>query len=137
MAHTERTIYQRIHEVLADHYDSDWVISLHGMSDDGISISNGTLEPSAAGSPEALLGAALGVAFSAEPVTSCNDWPGALVYTRLCGSTNTQGRYLNDSEDACDTAAAESSGRFIHLEQSALIRQQAETVIEAIDSVLP
>jgi len=137
MAHMERTIYQRVHEVLADHYDSDWVLSLHGMSDDGISISNGTLEPSAADSPEALLGSALGVAFPAEPVTSCNDWPGALVYTRLCGSTNTQGRYLNASEDACSTAAEDSSGRFIHLEQSGLIRQQAETVIEVMDSVLP
>lgn len=137
MAHMERTIYQRVHEVLADHYDSDWVISLHGMSDDGISISNGTLEPSAADSPEALLGTALSAAFPSEPVTSCNDWPGALVYTRLCGSTNTQGRYLNESSDACGTAADEPSGRFIHLEQSGLIRQQSETVIEVIDSVLP
>jgi len=137
MAHMDVTIYQRIHEVLAQHYDQDWVVSLHGMADDGISISNGTELDSAAGQPEALLGAALAQAFPLESVTSCNDWPGALVYTRLCGTTNTQGRYLNGSADACGAEASESSGRFIHLEQSALIRAQAEIVIDALGSVLP
>lgn len=137
MAHMEFTIYQRIHEVLADHYDQDWILSLHGMSDDGISISNGTEADSAAGEPEALFGAALAAAFPSELVTSCNDWPGAQVYTRLCGTTNLQGRYLNGSADACTVEPSESSGRFIHLEQSALVRQQAGTVIDALDSVLP
>jgi hypothetical protein len=137
MAHMDATVYQRIHEVLSEHYSEDWVISLHGMSDDGISISNGTLEDSLADSPEALLGTALAAAFPAEPVTSCNDWPGATVYTRLCGTTNTQGRYLNSSADPCGEEATLSSGRFIHLEQSALIRQQPQTVLDAIDSVLP
>jgi len=137
MAHMDVTVYQRIHEVLADHYGEDWVISLNGMSDDGISISNGTLEDSLADSPEALLGTALSAAFPGEPVTSCNDWPGATVYTRVCGTTNIQGRYLNNSADPCAEEAVASSGRFIHLEQSALIRQQAQTVLDAIESVLP
>ena len=137
MAHMDLTIYQRIHEVLATHFEEDWIVSLHGMSDDGISISNGTELDSTAGTPEALLGAALTTAFPGEPVTSCNDWPGAQVYTRLCGTTNTQGRHLNGSLDACGEQATQSSGRFIHLEQSALVRAQAETVIDALDSVLP
>jgi hypothetical protein len=44
----------------------------------------------------------------------------------LTGFTNTQGRFLNVSPDACSANASTSTGRFIHLEQEfAMFRQNA------------
>ncbi|MBI5727629.1 MAG: hypothetical protein HY965_07235, partial [Ignavibacteriales bacterium] len=41
-----------------------------------------------------------------------------LSWTKLVATTNTQGRYLNGSNDPCFTAAASSNGRFLHIEQA-------------------
>ncbi len=38
-------------------------------------------------------------------------------WTRLIGTTNTQGRYINSSTNDCSTNATAASGRFLHLEQ--------------------
>jgi hypothetical protein len=38
-------------------------------------------------------------------------------WTRLTAFTNTQGRYINNSSNACSTDATATSGRFIHIEQ--------------------
>ena len=38
-------------------------------------------------------------------------------WTLLIGFTNTQGRLINSSSDACTETATNTSGRFIHIEQ--------------------
>jgi hypothetical protein len=38
-------------------------------------------------------------------------------WTRLIGSTNTQGRLINGSGDPCEDAANDNSGQFLHIEQ--------------------
>ena len=38
-------------------------------------------------------------------------------WTRLIGFTNTQGRYINSSVNACEDNATMTNGRFMHLEQ--------------------
>ena len=136
MAHTDASLFHVIHEALADTYENDWFVSLHGMGDVGISISDGTQLDTSLGTPVAEFGAALMAQFPGL-VTTCNDWPGALWQTRLCGTTNVQGRYINGVEGVCTEAAAASSGRFIHLEQDADVRDQIELVVGALDSVLP
>jgi len=39
-------------------------------------------------------------------------------WTRLIGSTNTQGRLINNSSSPCGTAATSASGGFVHIEQA-------------------
>jgi hypothetical protein len=41
-----------------------------------------------------------------------------LSWTRLLGTTNTQGRLVNSSPDPCETAATSATGQFVHVEQA-------------------
>lgn len=137
MAHAVDSTFQVAHEVLADHFTQDWVISVHGFYLGGISLSNGTSNPSAAGQPVALLGAALTDAYPGEEVTSCNEFPGAQVDVRFCGTTNVQGRYVNGSPQPCTQAASNAAERFMHLEQTFGIWLNPDPVVDALDSVVP
>jgi len=62
-------------------------------------------------------------------------------WTRLIGTTNTQGRLLNDSDSPCDEPAITATGRFIHIEQSyARLRDtepNRDKLAEAIMMVFP
>ena len=137
MAHVVDSVFHRVHELLHDRYPDDWVVSLHGMDDDGISLSDGTTLASAGALPVAQFGLALMNEFSEELVTSCNNWPGAQVEERVCGAYNIQGRLVNGAPDPCYQEAVNSTGQFLHLEQSTTIRAQPERVRDALDSVLP
>ena len=51
-------------------------------------------------------------------VVSCNlPADDAYSYRRLCGTTNVQGRHVNDDPDPCTKSVARGTGRFIHVEQ--------------------
>jgi hypothetical protein len=41
-----------------------------------------------------------------------------LDWTRLLGTTNTQGRLINDSTDPCEDPAITATGQFVHIEQA-------------------
>ena len=136
MAHSEDTVYQVAHELFADLFEQDPVLSLDGMAGEGISLSNGTTDPTDADSSEALLAQALADAFPGEYVTVCNEHDDATLDQRFCGTTNVQGRYVNGSATPCTQPAAAASHRFWHLEQSLEVRENAGAVVEAIDSVI-
>ncbi len=137
MAHVVDSVYQVAHELLSDQHEEAWVVSLHGMAADGVSLSDGTHEPADPGDPIVALYDALETALPGEYVTACSEFDGAVVDERLCGTTNAQGRYVNGSGDACSEAAAASSARFLHLEQSPDVRDDFDRVLDAMDSVLP
>jgi hypothetical protein len=134
-AHNVVATFQRAHEHLADGFDQDIVVSVHGMGGDGASLSDGTNDPIDASSPVARLAVAL-VDRGIEMVTSCNDGAGVPVVERLCGSTNTQGRHVNGSADACDMGATAASGRFVHFEQSSALRDRPDDVLAAFEAAL-
>lgn len=131
MAHTLASRFQAAHEAIAKHYSDDLVVSLHGFSDDGVSLSNGTTEPISDQDPVARLAGALEAGLPEEQITTCNAYNGGTRETRLCGTTNVQGRHLNGSSNACTVAAQTASQRFIHMEQSLTVRQNAQTAIGA------
>ncbi len=137
MAHVVDSVFHAAHEELAGAFPDDWVLSLHGMDLGGISVSDGTTFDGELGTPGALLGAALMDAFPSENVTTCNSWPGAVFDERLCGTFNVQGRLVNGAVDPCDDAASQSADRFVHLEQSATVREFPDLVIGALDDALP
>ncbi len=136
-AHSTETVFHTAHEALSSLFVSDTVISVHGMSGDGISLSNGTTEDVLSSALVAQLADALALAYPSDIVTSCNDYPGANYEVRLCGTTNVQGRDLNASASPCDTAASSASGRFIHMEQEYAIRQNYGPLIGVLDLAIP
>lgn len=142
MAHVLDTLYHAAHVTLAEQHPSDWVIGVHGMADPGVSVSDGTTLATTATSPVAKLAAALtasfaGTALATTPVTTCNSYPGATVKDLLCGSTDVQGRHLNGSATPCTVSAKSSSSRFLHIEQSALVRDNQPLVFAALDAIVP
>ncbi|MEE2644609.1 MAG: SUMF1/EgtB/PvdO family nonheme iron enzyme [Myxococcota bacterium] len=136
MAHTERSYFQSAHEVISTHYDQDIFVNIHGMSREGVSLSNGTRNEIGADAPVARLATALRQRLPQERVTTCNSYEGAVFENHLCGTTNTQGRALNASPSVCTEAATSASERFIHLEQSVAVRAQAENVAAALLDML-
>ncbi len=56
----------------------------------------------------------------------------------LGATTNLQGRYTNGiaEADVCDTAAASSTGRFIHIEQDPDVREEPQHILDALDLAL-
>jgi len=135
-AHAVDTAFQVFHEVLLADDVSLVAISLHGMSSKGISVSDGTTAAAGQGSLVAKLAPLLAKAFPGDLITGCNSGAGVPHQVRLCGTTNVQGRLANGALTPCTEAAVSSSGRFLHLEQSAAVRAQADLVVDALDQVL-
>ena len=137
MAHTHLSFFQEAHEVLASVYSTHLFVNLHGMSRDGISLSNGTRLDVDTQSPVARLINALSNYFPTQYITTCNSHDGAIYENHLCGTTNTQGRLLNASVNSCTEAAVSASNRFIHLEQSSFVKQHPLNVANALMDILP
>lgn len=137
VAHSDDTLFHAAHVFFAETFASDWVVSLHGFTESGISVSDGTPAELSGDAAAARVGAALQAIFPEAPITSCNPYPGAVVKGRRCGTTNVQGRHVNGAPDACAAPATESAGRFVHLEQSLEVRRRyPERVAEAIEAAL-
>ena len=117
MAHTVTSMYQQLTESIFDAIPSSVFIQLHGFSkqssDPYVIMSNGTRETPATDYATLIKDALLiednSLTFKLAHIDT--DW------TRLIGFTNTQGRLINNSSDACTEAATNTSGRFIHIEQ--------------------
>jgi len=136
-AHATDTSFHALHVAASEAFPEDLVVSVHGMSGDGASLSDGTDATVDADSPVARLATAMTGAFPNEPITTCNPGTEAEVDLRLCGTTNVQGRHLNGSADPCVETADSGSGRFIHLEQSRSIRAAPDRVADALEALLP
>jgi len=117
MAHTTTSVFQSVTKTVFNSISSSVFIQLHGFSkqasDPFVIMSNGTREtPStdyATLIKDALLIEDSSLTFKLAHTDT--NW------TRLIGFTNTQGRFINNSSDACNTSATTTTGRFIHIEQ--------------------
>jgi hypothetical protein len=135
-AHNSDMLFQAAHVALAESFAQDFVTSLHGMPDPGISVSNGTQMSPAAGSFQVRLFGELTAAFPAEQITACQDISGSVANKRWCGSENVQGRHVNGAPDVCAANATVTSNRFVHVEQSRAVRTQRAQVIAAFGNAL-
>jgi hypothetical protein len=137
MEHILDSVYQIAHEFLSEVHEDDLVVTLRGFSAFGVSISDGTTDPSSAETPAARFGLALADVMTDQYVSSCNDWPGASLDQRACGEDSVQGRYVNESPDPCTQVAPTASGRFIHVAQSDEVLGHMDEVVEVLGSILP
>lgn len=126
VAHATENLFHIAHETLAASFPEAIVFSLHGMRDRGetdLIISDGSLRkvPVDEGLSGKLRDALrLKLPGTDEQVVSCHDNGDnqKFGFVRLCGSTNVQGRHINDSPDACSQSTANATGHFLHLEQT-------------------
>jgi hypothetical protein len=117
MAHNINTIFQKTTENLFANISNAVFIQLHGFarlaSDPYVIMSNGTTQTPAIDYASLikneLLNEDSSLTFQIAHVN--NSW------TRLIGFTNTQGRFINNSSNPCNTTATSTTGRFIHIEQ--------------------
>nr|WP_293301508.1 InlB B-repeat-containing protein [Allomuricauda sp.] len=118
LAHHTGSVFQWTTENLGTALPDLTFVQLHGFSkgttDPDIIMSNGTNQlpevDYAAMIRDALLVEDDELTFKIAHIDT--DW------TRLRGFTNTQGRFLNGGDNPCNTSASETTGRFIHIEQS-------------------
>lgn len=127
MAHETNSPFQRATEIIAEQVANTVFIQLHGFSkrdtDPYVIMSNGTKETST-------------VDYVVPLKNSLSDIDGTLTFqighvntdwTRLLGTTNTQGRFINGSSNPCTEAATQASGGFIHFEQEFSKLREDET----------
>jgi len=129
-AHSTEQLFEVAHEVFMD-FDSNTVaLAFHGFSqgpgEPHSYISDGTkILGSSDHLPNQLaseLNQSTGLSTAAK---SCNDGtPGSM----LCGTEDLQGRYANQSPNACTLPAPSTSGRFLHIEQSLDLRTEGGEV---------
>jgi len=126
MAHTDISLFHRSTEFLWTTVPDPYFMQLHGFGkgadDPYLILSNSTTH-----SPDVDLLSELGnILVDIDPSLS---FEVAHINTdiRLKGTTNTQGRLINGSADACEVAATANSGRFFHIEQERLKLRNDET----------
>ena len=117
VAHATESAFQRTTQVLAEEIPNSIFIQLHGFSkrssDPYVIMSNGTRS-----TPAEDYATQLSVALKEEdPVLTFKLAHIDQSWTRLIAFTNTQGRWLNESTDACNSSPTGTSGRFLHIEQ--------------------
>lgn len=117
MAHNVNSMFQKTTEILFNNISNSVFIQLHGFgknsTDPYVIMSNGTRETPttdyAVLIKDALLVEDNTLTFKLAHIDQS--------WTRLIGFTNTQGRLINNSTNPCNTSAATTTGRFIHIEQ--------------------
>lgn len=138
-AHSVESAFQNSTRILFDSLNTRVFVQLHGFgkqaSDPYIIASNGTRSQATKDFVSLIVS-------ELERIDTVLDSRIAHVdtgWTRLIGFTNTQGRYINKSTDACLNSASNSTDRFVHLEQERT-RLRADSsgwdkVRQAFDSV--
>lgn len=117
LAHNQTTAFQKTTEIMYNTLEDSFFVQLHGFSkqssDPYVILSNGTNQnPSGTDRLIQLKNALTSVDGSLTfKIAHVDNW------TRLVGFTNTQGRFINQSNNPCTSSASSSTGRFVHVEQ--------------------
>ena len=117
LAHNTSTIFQQTTDNLFRYSEEVHFVQLHGFTksstDPYVIMSNGTQETP---SPDfiSIFGSNLK---DQDNILTTEIAHVNLSWTRLRGFFNTQGRFINSSENVCNKNATTTEGRFIHLEQ--------------------
>ncbi len=116
MAHTDESIFHKTTAILLDTLIQPFFIQLHGFSkgtdDPSLILSNSTTI-----APPIDYLSKLGNALVAIDPTLTFEVAHLNPSIKLKGTTNTQGRLINGSSNACFIASPTNTGRFLHIEQ--------------------
>ena len=125
VAHAIDNYFHAAHIATSDDTANSIFISLHGYAQGNdeptVIVSNGTKVNVGAFAFINQLAAAFDSLFSGSDYANSCNLNGNPDFD-LCGTTNVQGRYTNGSDNECTAAPIGYNGRFIHMEQSASLR---------------
>lgn len=117
LAHVTDAIWQTTTAYIHDNIGGTYFAQLHGFgkgdNDPYVIMSNGTRDTP---TPDYLSDLSTEL-FAVDNTLTFKIGHIDLMWDRLLGFTNTQGRYINSSTDACEDNATMTNGRFMHLEQ--------------------
>lgn len=142
MPHVVKSTFHIATEAMLDHDPDLLVVQCHGFAegsgDPDLIMSNGT-RTTPLGNDYVL---DLRDAFTdLDPSITFKIGHVDLSWTRLLGTTNTQGRLLNNSFDPCESAPSSATGNFIHVEQAVVrmmsTKQDMMMLAEAIAIAVP
>lgn len=140
--HVVRSTFQITTEAMLDDDPALVVVQPHGFAkqsgDPDLIISNGTRH-SPSGTDYAV---AIRNAFqSVDPSLTARVGHIDLDWTRLLGTSNTQGRLTNGSADPCETEATSATGQFVHIEQARIGLRDTEAnwmkLTQAVADAIP
>jgi hypothetical protein len=131
-AHFAASLFQVAHETVFALSPDSRAVSLHAhvvsVGEPDLTVSGGTRQRLSTDAPANRLRDGLRVAgFTA---SSCNS--AADPIPRLCGDANVQGRFSNGVADACLQDATQTRGRFLHVEQSAVVLVNPATIVATL-----
>ncbi len=144
--HNAGNAFDVFHRALAERWQKAKFVQLHGMreGETWVILSDGgkANRPGRPAWPEAVRDALRPVLGADVKAVSCQDPDDGARFNhrRLCGTDNTQGRFVNLSPDACGTVAPAATGRFLHIEQTFDVLQGERpggAVVDAVISTLP
>ena len=144
--HNAGNAFDVFHRGLAERWPKAKFVQLHGMraGETWVILSDGgkANRPGSPAWPEAVRDALRPVLGADVKAVSCQDPVDAARFNhrRLCGTDNTQGRFVNLSPDACSIVAPVATGRFLHIEQTFDVlggERPGGAVVDAIISTLP
>ena len=142
-AHNDKSLFQAATIGVDSYYTENnkelFIIQLHGFNKDSrpsdfpdIVASYGTRDQPPVGRSES-------VALKTRIESLCNcsfgEYHIDTDIDQLGGTTNTQGRYLNQSPDPCDENGTINSGKFYHFEQSRFIRDNQSFLLQALEDI--
>lgn len=116
MAHSTASVWQKTTEIIYNTINTSVFFQIHGFekqdTDPDVILGNGTNK-----TPNVDYATQLKTALKAEDnsltfkIGHLDDW------SRLLGTTNTQGRLINQSNNPCNQSPQNTTGRFLHIEQ--------------------
>jgi hypothetical protein len=126
VAHEEQNTFHLLHRWFTDHDTATRFVQLHGMggsSSDMAEIADATTNDQDPASVSVRFANNLDKYVPGpSTIDSCQEYAGNPP-SNLCATTNVQGRYTHDQTiNACTTSTSLASGRFLHIEQHASLR---------------
>jgi hypothetical protein len=136
MAYSRNTVYQLAHELFADSFEEDLVLTVEGRERPGVKVSEGVVgELVTGGAARRLIDSLI---IDGEQATSCLDESDSGRSELECGVHNVQGLYVNGVAAACGPASPPAAvGRFVHVAASADVAGDGEALLAAIDAAVP
>src|SRR5262249_28695804 len=128
VAHHTQNTFHLVHQWLSDHDPATKFLQIHGFdgsNSDAVEIGDGTRNDVYASSVSVLFAKNLRALLPATlrlGVHACQEKTGDPP-SRKCGATNVQGQYTNNQYEApCSSGTTNYRGRFLHLEQALMLR---------------
>ncbi len=130
------SLFHEMHKVFFDQLPDHVFISLHGMKGRGLSVSSNMPSGYSVEKDSASYLMAKYIKGKFSNASSCQRRSPLPFKRVLCGTSNVQGRYSNNSPEECTKYSVKDSKRYIHMEQGSSARKKIKLMSSSILKML-